>query len=195
MQIIHKDPSLREGLTWAKFFRFIALPFSPSRLNTFMQVKKFEDVSIKRLLEQGLKGVLIDADGTLASHHARKFNLSVLDHVRIMLENGLKVAIYTNACEDRFQVFQEMGVEVVSNVPAKPDPRGFQIAMTDFLHLNDPTKVCMIGDSYVTDGGAIDAGMLFIHVQPVKGNESLMHSATRLFAYLCAKMYGRETAK
>ena len=81
MQSIHKDPSLREGLTWAKFFRFIALPFSPSRLNTFMQVKKFEDVSVKRLLEQGLKGVLIDADGTLASHHARKFNLSVLDHV------------------------------------------------------------------------------------------------------------------
>jgi predicted HAD superfamily phosphohydrolase YqeG len=49
----------------------------------------------------------------------------------------------------------------------------------------------MIGDSYLTDGGAIDAGMLFIHVQPVKGNESLMHSATRLFAYLCAKMYER----
>ena len=142
-------------------------------------------------MAQGLEGVLIDADGTLASHHARTFNLSVLDHVRIMLENGLKVAIYTNACEDRFEVFQKMGVEVVSNVPAKPDPRGFQIAMTDFLHLNDPTKVCMIGDSYVTEGGAIDAGMLFIHVQPVKGNESLMHSATRLFAYLCAKMYGR----
>ena len=191
MQIISKGPSLREGLTWAKFLRFIALPFSPSRLNTFMQVKKFEEVSIKRLLEQGLKGVLIDADGTLVSHHARKFNSSVLEHVRIMLENGLKVAIYTNACEDRFEVLQAMGVKVVSNVPAKPDPHGFKIAMTDFLNLNDTTKVCMIGDSYITDGGAIDAGMLFIHVQPIKGNESITHSATRLFAYLCAKMYGR----
>lgn len=195
MQIIRKNPSLREGLTWAKFIRFLALPFSPSRLSTFMQVKKFEEVSIERLLERGLEGVLIDADGTLAPHHAREFNLPVRDHVRAMLEKGLKVAIYTNAFEDRFEAFQEMGVKVVSNVPAKPDPRGFQAAMTDFLHLDDPAKVCMIGDSYVTDGGAIDAGMLFIHVEPVKGNEPVMHSATRLFAYLCAKIYGQLPAK
>jgi uncharacterized protein len=181
----------REGLTLAKISRFIALPFSPARLNTFMKVKQFEEVSIKGLLAEGLKGVLIDADGTLAAHYSQEFNLSVIQHVRDMLKNGLKVAIYTNALEDRFEAFQKMGVKVVSNVPAKPDPRGFQIAMTDFLNLDDPAKVCMIGDSYVTDGGAIDAGMLFIYVQPVKGNESFLHSAARLFAYLCAKMYGR----
>ena len=195
MQIIRKNPSLREGLTWAKLIRFLALPFSPSRLSTFMQVKKFEEVPIERLLERGLEGVLIDADGTLAPHHAREFNLSVHDHVRAMLEKGLKVAIYTNAFEDRFEAFQEMGVKVVSNVQAKPDPLGFQAAMTEFLRLDDPAKVCMIGDSYVTDGGAIDAGMLFIYVEPVKGNEPVMHSATRLFAYLCAKIYGQLPAK
>jgi uncharacterized protein len=181
----------REGLTLAKVSRFIALPFSPSRLNTFMQVKQFEEISIKQLLAQGLQGILIDADGTLAPHYAREFNISVIDHVRDMLKNGLKVAIYTNAFEDRFEAFQEMGVKIVSNVPAKPDPLGFQIAMTDFLHLDDPAKVCMIGDSYITDGGAIDAGMLFIHVQPIKGNEHFFHSTTRLFAYICAKIYFR----
>ena len=186
---IHPAPK-REGFTWAKASRFLALPFSPSRLRTFMLVKRFEDVPIEKLLTQGFEGILIDADGTLASHHAREFNLSVIAHIRAMLENGLKVAIYTNAWEDRFQVFQKMGVKVVHNVPAKPDPLGFQIAMTDFLHLEDPAKVCMIGDSYVTDGGAIDAGMQFIHVKPVKGNEPFFHSLSRLFAYLCAKMYG-----
>lgn len=180
----------REGLTWAKVSRFLALPFSPSRLSTFMRVKRFEEIPIERLRAQGLEGVLIDADGTLAPHHAREFKQSVLDHVRSMLENGLKIAIYTNAWENRFEPFQEMGVKVVTNVPAKPDPRGFQIAMTDFLQLDDPAKVCMIGDSYITDGGAIDAGMQFIHVRPIKGNEPFFHSATRLFAYLCAKMYG-----
>jgi uncharacterized protein len=185
----------REGFTWAKTSRFLALPFSPSRLVTFMQVKRFEDISIEQLLAKGFEGILIDADGTLASHHAREFTPLVIDHVRTMLENGLKVAIYTNAWEDRFQSFQEMGVKVVTNVPAKPDPRGFKIAMTNFLHLEDPAKVCMIGDNYVTDGGAVDAGMQFIHVQPVKGNEPLFHSATRLFAYLCAKMYEQRTAK
>jgi len=181
----------REGLTWAKTSRFLALPFSPSRLDTFMQVKRFEEVSIDRLLAQGIEGILLDADGTLGPHHAREYNHTVIDHVRAMLEKGLKIAIYTNAWEDRFQPFQEMGVKVVSNVPAKPDPRGFQIAMTDFLQLQNPAKVCMIGDNYVTDGGAIDAGMHFIHVRPIKGEEPFLHSATRLFAYLCAKLYNR----
>ena len=191
MKIISGGSPQREGLTWAKTSRFLALPFSPSRMDTFMQVKRFEEVSIDRLLAQGIEGILLDADGTLGPHHAREFNMSIMDHVRAMLEKGLKIAIYTNAWEDRFQPFQEMGVKVVSNVPAKPDPRGFQIAMTDFLQLQNPAKVCMIGDNYVTDGGAIDAGMHFIHVRPIKGEEPFLHSATRLFAYLCAKFYNR----
>ena len=185
----------REGFTWAKASRFLAIPFSPSRLDTFKQVKRFEDVPVEELLEKGFEGILIDADGTLTSHHEREFTQSVVDHVRNMLEKELKVAIYTNAREDRFQVFQDMGVKVITNVPAKPDLRGFHIAMTNFLHLEDPAKVCMIGDNYVTDGGAIDAGMQFIHVQPIKGNEPFFHSATRHFAYLCAKMYGQQAEK
>jgi uncharacterized protein len=185
----------REGLTWPKISRFLSLPFCPFRNETFMRVKRFEEVPIDQLLTKGIEGILLDADGTLGPHHAREFNVSVINHIRTMLEKGLKVAIYTNAWEDRFQQFQEMGVKVVSNVPAKPDPHGFHIAMTDFLELRDPARVCMIGDNYVTDGGAIDAGMLFIHVHPVKGREPFFHSTTRLLAYLCAKMQSRLTGK
>ena len=186
------SPTSREGLTWAKVSRFLSLPFRPSRLETFINAKRFEEVPITRLLEEGIEGILLDADGTLGPHHAREFNLSIRDHVGAMLENGFKIAIYTNAWEDRFQSFQEMGVKVVSNVPAKPDPKGFRLAMTDFLQMEDPAKVCMIGDNYVTDGGAIDAGMRFIHIQPIKGKDPFLHSATRFIAYLCAKMYKRK---
>ncbi len=191
-QTSHTCPE-REGFTWAKVSRFLSLPFCPSRLNTFMLVKRFEEIPIDRLCAEGIEGIILDADGTLGPHHCREFKLSVIEHVRAMLEKGFKIAIYTNAWEDRFQSFQEMGVTIVSNVPAKPDRLGFQIAMTDFLQLKDPARVCMIGDNYVTDGGAIDAGMHFIHVHPVKGKEALFHSATRFFAYLCAKIHNRKT--
>jgi len=180
----------REGLTRAKVSRFLALPFSPSRLKTFMKVKRFEEIPINKLQEIGLEGILIDADGTLTPHHQSEFSQSVINHVRSMLEKGFKVAIYTNAWENRFKPFLEIGAQVVANVPAKPDPRGFQIAMTEYLDMDDPSKVCMIGDSYITDGGAVDAGMKFIHVRPIKGNEPFFHSATRFIAYLCAKIYG-----
>jgi len=63
--------------------------------------------------------------------------------------------------------------------------------MKKYLQLDDPATVCMIGDNYITDGGAIDAGMRFIHVQPVPGPENPLHRATRFIAYRFARLYSR----
>ena len=189
-QTIHPTASSeREGLTGAKISRFLSLPFQPSRLSTYISVKRFEEIPLEILSRDGMEGVLLDADGTLGPHHTFSFEDSVLDHVRAMLRQGLKVAIYTNAAEDRFQTFEELGVKIVNNVPPKPDRGGFEIAMKEFLGLTNPSKVCMIGDNYITDGGAIDAGMRFIHVQPVPGVEPVIHSATRKLAYICARIH------
>ncbi len=179
----------REGLKWVKIRRFITLPFSPKSLRTYRAVKRFEDVPIDHLISDGIKGVLLDADGTLGPHHTRVFSESVRDHIAKMLASDLRVAIYTNALEERFETFE--GVAIVTDVPPKPDPRGFGIAMKKYLQLDDPATVCMIGDNYITDGGAIDAGMRFIHVQPVPGPENPFHRATRFIAYLFARLYSR----
>ncbi len=179
----------REGLKWVKIRRFITLPFSPKSLRTYRAVKRFEDVPIDHLISDGIKGVLLDADGTLGPHHTRVFSESVRDHIAKMLASDLRVAIYTNALEDRFETFE--GVAIVTDVPPKPDPRGFGIAMKKYLQLDDPETVCMIGDNYITDGGAIDAGMRFIHVQPVPGPENPFHRTTRFIAYLFARLYSR----
>ena len=183
--------SEREGLTWAKVSRFLSLPFRPSRLSTYLAAKRFDEVPLNTLLQDGIKGVLIDADGTIGPHHTRDIDPSILAHIKKMLQQGLKVAIYTNAAEDRFQPLEKLGVKVVKNVPPKPDRAGFEIAMKEFLELNDPFKVCMIGDNYITDGGAIDVGMRFIHIQPITGNEPIIHALTRYLAYLCARIYGK----
>ncbi|MFQ5451833.1 MAG: HAD family hydrolase [Nitrospinaceae bacterium] len=188
-----RDPQRgsREGLTLAKVVRFLTLPFRPSHLETYLAVERFEDIPVDQLIADGIEGLLLDADGTLGIHHARNFPESTVQQVRKMLGKGLKVAIYTNSMDDRFDQFSE--VKVVTRVPAKPDRRGFEAAMNDYLHLDDPSKVCMIGDNYITDGGALSAGMKFIHVKPVKGNEGFFHFLTRNFAYLCARFYSRDT--
>lgn len=177
----------REGLTWPKVLRFLTLPFCPWRLTTYLAVSKFEDIQPERLLADGIQGVLIDADGTLGPHKTRRFSESVVRHVGQMAACGLKAAIYTNACESRFEQFPD--IPVVSEPYAKPDSRGFEVAMKKYLNIEDPRKVCMIGDNYLTDGGAIALGMRFIHVQPVEGTESTIHRATRKFALLCAQCY------
>ena len=48
-------------------------------------------------------------------------------------------------------------VVVANNVSAKPEVKSFLTAMKDTLSLEDPKKVCMVGDNYVTDGGAVEA--------------------------------------
>ena len=181
----------REGLKWVKIKRFFSLPFSPKSLKTYKAVKRFEDVPIDVLAADGIKGVLLDADGTLGPHHTRTFSEPVRNHVEKMVALGLRVAIYTNAMEDRFEAFK--GVTIVTDVPPKPDPRGFKIAMEKYLRLDDPATVCMIGDNYITDGGAIDAGMQFIHVQPVPGPENPFHRFTRFIAYLLARLYSPQS--
>ena len=181
----HSNP--REGLQWVKIRRFLALPFSPDALRTYQAVQRFEDISIDRLITDGIKGVLLDADGTLGPHHTREFPQSVRDHVRKMAAAGLRVAIFTNAMEDRFDGFE--GVSIVTDVPPKPDPRGFEIAMKRDLRLDAPATVCMIGDNYITDGGAIDAGMRFIHVHPVPGPENPFHRFFRFIAYRLARWH------
>lgn len=175
----------------AKVLRFLSLPFCPGKLKTYLAVDRFEDVPVETLRQDGAEGVLVDADGTLCPHHGRDFSASVIQHLHRMLESGLKVAIYTNAFEDRFDQFS--GVEIVTGVEAKPDRLGFEAAMKNHLRLDDPSKVCMIGDNYITDGGAVSAGMRFIHVRPIKGRETVFHSATRYLAYLCARLYHSRT--
>lgn len=182
--------SPRERLTFAKLWRFLSLPFCPEDLKTWFAVNRFEDVPIDFLHREGVEGVLLDVDGTLCPHHAREFSASVSQHVMAMKSSGLKVAIFTNAMDDRFEAFP--GINVVTGVPAKPAPAGFEKAMTEFMGIKNPDKVCMIGDNYLTDGGAISLGMRFIHVQPIDGNETLIHSATRAFGLFCARLHAPE---
>lgn len=183
----------REGLQWVKVKRFLAIPFDPERTVTWMRVKRFEEVSIEALKAGGIEGVLLDADGTLGPHHTRRFPETAVAHVKAMREAGLRLALYTNAFEDRFEQFE--GVPVVTDVPPKPDRQGFLIAMRQYLKLDDPAKVVMIGDNYITDGGAIDAGMRFIHVKPVPGGENAFHHATRYLAELFVRARQRRSLK
>jgi uncharacterized protein len=180
----------REGLTLYKFWRFISLPFSPSKVKTWFAVKNFVDISPTRLMSAGIQGILLDADGVLGPNGTQDFEEPIKRHVQSFLNQGIRVAIYTNAREDRFDQFKD--VEIVTNVQAKPNPQGFKKAIIDFLKLEDHKKVCMIGDNYITDGGAIELGIPFIYVSPLQGNERLYHRLTRYYGYFWARLYSKK---
>ncbi len=175
----------RSGLRWVKVRRFLALFVQPEKRGTWFAVDRLEDIPIDRLILEGIRGVLVDVDGTLGPHRARHFPDSAVRHVLRMKESGLQVALYTNDREDRFE--QLPGVPVATGVPPKPDPEGFRLAMNRFLKLDNPRQVCMVGDNYITDGGAVEAGMRFIHVEPLPGGENPVHRLTRWIARYLAR--------
>jgi len=176
----------KEGLTFCKVKRFASLPFSSEKTSTYLSVKRFSEISAERLQADGIQGILLDADGVLGPQDCLEFPEENVRHTLDLIAHGLKVAIYTNGDDDRFDQFT--GIPVVRNVPAKPDPKGFEYAVSQILEMNDPSNVCMVGDNYVTDGGAVDAGLKFIYVEPIpNGAEKLIHRITRRFALFCAK--------
>jgi len=180
----------REGLTFYKLWRFISLPFFPSKVQTWFAVNRFEDIPPVHLVNAGIQGILLDADGVLGSNGTQSFSEPIKHHVQSFLNHGIKVAIYTNAREDRFDQFKN--VKIVTNVQAKPNPQGFKKAISVFLELEDYKKVCMVGDNFITDGGAIELGIPFIYVTPLKGNEKFYHRATRFYGYFWARLYSRK---
>ena len=181
----------REILTWSKIIRFLSLPFRSKGLETLFAVRRFEDIPPGHLLKEGIQGVLVDADGTLGPHHVRRFSDSAVCHVKKLREAGLRVGILTNADENRFQQFQ--GVIAATNVSPKPNKKGFLEAMEKTLDLNDPSLICMVGDNYVTDGGAVDAGMRFVYVQPIKGQEGVIHRFLKFWGFFWARVHGKVT--
>ena len=51
----------------------------------------------------------------------------------------------------------------------------------------------MVGDNYITDGGAIELGISFIYVAPLKGTEKFYHRMTRYYGYIWARLYSRKS--
>ena len=179
----------REGLTWPKVIRFLSLPFCPVRLETLFAVRRFEEIPPARLLAEGIQGVLLDADGTLGPDQVRTFPESSVQHVLKLQQSGLRVGIFTNADESRFGQFE--GVIAAKKVSAKPDVKGFFEAMKQTLELDNPSRVCMVGDNYVTDGGAVDAGMMFVYVKPIEGRESVVNRWLKKWGCFWAKIHGK----
>lgn len=145
-------------------------------------VDRVTDIDPEDLASAGVRGVLVDADATLAPHHERDFSPAVRDWLGSLQGAGLRVAIYSNARDQ--SALKTLGVPVIQPSPPKPDPAGFRGAV---LRLSlRPSQVVMIGDNLITDGAAIDAGLRFIYCRPIAGKERRAHRWVRRAAHLLA---------
>ena len=172
MQRIH-DYS-REGLTLSKLLHAFSL-FLPKNTRTLTRLKKFSDLDLTKIKNgSNIKGIILDVDGCIAYEH-KEILPENLQKIKELTDLGMKIVIYSNMIwSPRYEKLK--GVIVLANVPPKPSRKGFEAALTALALPKE--NVVMIGDNYITDGGAIKFGIPFIHIEPLKNGEE--HFASKL---------------
>jgi len=166
----------REGLTGEKVKQLVRL-FVPSLNHAIAKVSSFSIIDISRineLLGTNFKGAILDIDECVAPHHGEVLPENV-DSIIAMASQGVKIVIFSNMrVSERYASLIEAvqgstgyEIKVITSRYAKPDPREFQECV-EALQLSDGEDALMIGDNFVTDGGAIKAGIPFVKVKPIK---------------------------
>lgn len=156
---------------------------------TLLRVNKFADIEPAFLTKRKIRGLIVDLDGTLIEHGGETLPPEVIEKMRDLLRDQIRICIFSNNLSGRSRAFVDLGIGVVSNIPRKPNPQGFLMAMKQNLELDKPEECAMIGDDFNTDGGANDVGMHFIHVKPIRGKEPLWVKITGGYADIWARFH------
>ncbi len=122
------------------------------------------DISPETLRAHGVRGALIDLDGTMASHKAALPPEALTPFIRSLQEAGLRVLVFSNNRERRVAKFcGALGVDFISRA-GKPLQRGFRRAAAQFgLEMRE---IAVIGDQIFTDVfGGNRAGALTCYVE------------------------------
>lgn len=166
LQHVEGDQS-REGLTFGKFMQALRLLW-PANTKTLARLERFTELDIDKIrTETGvdIRGIILDVDGCVAYNHENILPENV-EHLQKLIARGIKIVVYSNMAKtSRYDVFGGK-IEVLTNVPPKPEPAGFESACQK---LDVPKEnIVMVGDNYLTDGGSIRAGIHFIEVEPLR---------------------------
>lgn len=128
------------------------------------------DIKYERLIELGIKNILIDIDNTLAPWGSIKPDLRAKEHILRLTDMGFNICILSNSSKKRVKTFSdELGVTFFS-LGIKPMVVTFRGAIK-FIKGNIK-DTCIIGDQIFTDiFGGRRIGILTILVEPISTKE------------------------
>lgn len=122
------------------------------------------DITPALLESRGVRGVLIDLDGTMASHKAALPPEQLAPFIHGLQQEGLRVLVFSNNREARVGRFcRALGVDFICRA-GKPFAAGFRRAASQ---LGLPLKqIAVVGDQIFTDVfGGNRAGALTCYVE------------------------------
>ena len=124
------------------------------------------DVPFKRLYDEGIRGLIIDIDNTLATYDVPEPPTAVVKLLQELLAMGFRVCLFSNNSRARVERFNaDLGLPAVFKA-GKPKKRGVQKALS-MLSLS-AEQAALIGDQLFTDvWGGNRCGLKTILLEPI----------------------------
>ncbi|MCQ2478203.1 MAG: YqeG family HAD IIIA-type phosphatase [Clostridia bacterium] len=153
-----------------------------------IKLKRITDITPKILKKYGDKGLLLDVDNTMSTHHGEVLTDGLEKWLSYMQNSGIKLAVLSNSKEKRVKPFAEKIKLKYISLGLKPLPFGF-LRGVKLLGLKRK-ETAIVGDQIFTDtlGGGI-VGVKRILLTPIKPEKSLRFRFKRMLEKAVYKIY------
>ena len=159
-----------------------------------LMLEKIQDISIEKLDNNGIKGLILDIDNTLVPEHMREADENAVKWIERMKNAGFKICIVSNASKKRVIKFNERLELYAIHRASKPGTKSFLKAarLLDFKNEN----IAVVGDQIFTDiFGGNRVNMFTILVTPIHKKESLFIRLKRIPEKLVLYSYYKKMGK
>lgn len=152
-------------------------------------VRSVHELEPEVLAQQGIRGVILDLDGTLAPYGAEQVDPAVRDWVQQLRNHGISACLVTNGRKVRVrELAAQLGLPCYSGA-AKPLPFGLLWAGRA-MGLK-PREILVVGDQLFTDvlAGKV-VGMRTARVEPLADREPIETRVKRPLERLIFRLAG-----
>lgn len=125
------------------------------------------DITVELLKDYDIKALLLDVDNTMSTHHGTVLTEGLLEWIKKMQENGIKLMVLSNSKKARIKPFAERIALPFISLGCKPLPMGY---LRGVKALGEKRRnVAIVGDQIFTDvlGGNV-VGVKTILLTPIK---------------------------
>lgn len=176
-----------------KLIQFISVLFTfikELRLRPTYQVKgNLSRLSLDRLQEDGVKGLILDLDNTLMIPSSAILMTEIAEWLKDAQARDIRLIILTNNTKHKYldhveSIFKNINISMI-RVGMKPLPQKIKQCIS-LLHLY-PGEICIVGDRVFTDVlGGIHAKVPSVLVAPLIGSDEVWYKVIgRKIEYAC----------
>lgn len=156
-----------------------------------IKLNRITDISVPMLKKHNIKGLILDVDNTLSTHHGEVLLDGLIEWLNYMAYSKVKLIILSNSKEKRVGPFaQKIGLDYFS-LGLKPLPFGYwKSARKMSLSLKE---TAIVGDQIFTDslGGHL-SGVKTIILNPIEEEKMLSFKVRRKLEKILYRWYGFE---